>query len=111
MSAPLRVAFAFAARAIGGAERSMLRLIEQTHPQRLDCRVIVLAPENAELRQATGVLGVPYHGLGPADLGGLLRLLRRHRPDVLYVFGRVRTIPWALVARLAGVRCLVAAER
>lgn len=111
MSAPLRVAFAFAARAIGGAERSMLRLIEQTHPDRLDCRIIVLAPENAELRQASGMLGAPYHGLAPADMTGLLRLLRRHRPDVLYVFGRVRTIPWTLVARLAGVRCVVAAER
>ena len=111
MTAPLRVAFVFAARAIGGAERSMLRLIEQTHPDRLDCRVIVMAPENPDLRQATGVLGVPYHGLSAAGMVGLLRLLRRHRPDVLYVFGRVRTIAWTLVARLAGVRCVVAAER
>ncbi|HET9315716.1 MAG TPA: glycosyltransferase, partial [Vicinamibacteria bacterium] len=111
MSAPLRVAFVFAARAIGGAERSMLRLMEQVHPDRLDCRVIVMAPENPELRQATGVLGVPYHGLAAVDMPGLLVLLRRHRPDVLYVFGRLRTVGWTLTARLAGVRCVVAAER
>src|SRR6185436_2959206 len=32
-------------------------------------------------------------------------------PDVLYVFGRFRTIAWAALARLAGVRCIVAGER
>jgi glycosyltransferase involved in cell wall biosynthesis len=111
VSAPLRVAFAFASRAIGGAERSMLRLMEQAHPGRLQCRVIVIAPENPELRAATGVLGVPYHALRTWDMPGLYALLRRHRPDVLYVFGRFRTIAWTLAARLAGVRCVVAAER
>jgi glycosyltransferase involved in cell wall biosynthesis len=111
MSAPLRVAFVFAARGIGGAERSMLRLMEQSHPDRLHCRVVVIGPENPELRQAAGVLGVPYHGLRAADMPGLLRVMRRHRPDLLYVFGRLRTIAWTLVARLAGVRCVVAAER
>lgn len=111
MSAPLRVDFVFAARAIGGAERSMLRLMEQTHPSRLSCRLIVIAPENAAFRRAAGVLGVPYHGLAPGDLRALLRLLRRQRPDVLYVFGRFRTIAWSLLARLAGVRCVMAAER
>jgi glycosyltransferase involved in cell wall biosynthesis len=111
VNAPLRVAFVFAARGIGGAERSMLRLMEQTHPRRLDCRVIVMAPENAALRRATEVLGVPYHALSAWSLAGLHRLLRHHRPDVLYVFGRFRTIAWSLVARKAGVGCIVAAER
>ena len=111
MSAPLHVAFAFASRGIGGAERSMLRLMAHAHPDPLACRVIVAAPENLALRRAVTLIGVPYHGLAAGDLGGLLRLLRSVRPDVLYAFGRFRTIPWALVARLAGVRSIVAAER
>ncbi len=107
----LRVAFVFASRGIGGAERSMLRLMAAAHPSTLDCRVIVPAPENVLLRRAAAEVGVPYHALHPLNLVGLYRRLRRDRPDVVYVFGRFRTLPWALVARLAGVRCIVAAER
>jgi glycosyltransferase involved in cell wall biosynthesis len=108
---PIHVAFAFASRGIGGAERSMLRLMARAHPDPFSCHVIVPAPENAALRRAVGQIGVPYHALAPADLPGLVRLLRSLRPDVLYAFGRFRTVPWALAARLAGVRCVVAAER
>jgi glycosyltransferase involved in cell wall biosynthesis len=111
VSAPLRVAFAFASRGIGGAERSMLRLMGHAHPTLLDCRVIVAARGNVAFREASLAAGVPYHELSPHDLRGWGRLLRRHRPDVLYVFGRFRTLSWALQARWAGVRCIVAAER
>ena len=107
----LRVTFVFAARAIGGAERSMLRLMEQTHPDRLACRVIVMGPANPELREATQLLGVPHRGIAAWNLPGLWAELRRQRPDVLYVFGRFRTVAWTLTARLAGVHCVVAAER
>jgi glycosyltransferase involved in cell wall biosynthesis len=89
----------------------MLRLMAHAHPDPLACRVIVAAPENLELRRAVTQIGVPYHDLAAGDVVGLLRLLRSVRPDVLYAFGRFRTIPWALVARLAGVRSIVAAER
>jgi len=111
VSGPLHVAFVFASRGIGGAERSMLRLMAAAHPDPFACRVIVPAPENVVLRDAVAETSVPYHAVAPADALGLFRLLRSHRPDVLYVFGRFRTIPWALTARLAGVRCVVAAER
>jgi hypothetical protein len=42
----LRVAFVFASRGIGGAERSMLRLMARAHPAPFACRVIVPAPPN-----------------------------------------------------------------
>lgn len=111
MSGPLSVAFVFASRGIGGAERSMLRLMARAHPDPFACRVIVPAAENPALRRAVAQIGVPYHALAPADLPGLRRELHGAPPDVLYLFGRFRTIPWALVARRAGVRCVVAAER
>jgi len=111
VSAPLRVAFLFASRGIGGAERSMLRLMARAHPDPFDCRVIVPARENPALRRAIAQLGVPYHALAAADLVGLLRLLRSEPPDVAYLFGRFRTIGWAGAARLAGVPAVVAAER
>lgn len=107
----LRVDFLFAARGIGGAERSMLRLMREAHPQRLDCRVVVAAAENAELRAAVAAAGVPYHGIRAWDLAALARLLRARRPDVAYLFGRFRTVPWAMAARRAGVPLVVAAER
>jgi glycosyltransferase involved in cell wall biosynthesis len=111
MSRPLHVAFVFASRGIGGAERSMLRLMARTHPSTLRCRVVVPAGENALLRAAVSAAGVPYHALSPWNLPGLVRLLRTHRPDVLYLFGRFRTLLWAAAARRAGIRCVVAAER
>ncbi len=111
MSVPLRVSFVFASRGIGGAERSMLRLMAGAHPEPFSCRVIVPARENPPLRAAAAPIGVPYHALAPWDAPGLLRLLRAEAPDLVYVFGRFRIIPWAIVARLAGVRCVVAAER
>jgi glycosyltransferase involved in cell wall biosynthesis len=107
----LRVAFVFASRGIGGAERSMLRLMARAHPAPFACRVIVPAPPNPVFKEAVSALGVPYHSLPPWDLPGLHRLLLEHQPDVLYLFGRFRTVAWALVGRMAGVRCVVAAER
>ncbi|HSD28671.1 MAG TPA: glycosyltransferase, partial [Vicinamibacteria bacterium] len=106
-----KVGFVFASRGIGGAERSMLRLMARAHPDVLDCRVIVPARENRAFREAATAIGVPYRGLSPRDARGWLGLLRAERPDLLYLFGRFRTVPWALLARRAGVRCLVAAER
>jgi glycosyltransferase involved in cell wall biosynthesis len=108
---PLRVDFLFAARGIGGAERSMIRLMREAHPSLLDCRVIVAAAENADLRAAVLEAGVPYQGIAAWDARALARLVAARRPDVAYVFGRFRTVPWALVARRAGARCVVAAER
>jgi glycosyltransferase involved in cell wall biosynthesis len=111
VSAPLRVTFAFASRGIGGAERSMLRLMAHAHPRLLDCRVIVASQGNQAFRNAAAAAGVPYDEVSPRDLRGWGRLLRRQRPDLLYVFGRFRTLLWAAQARRAGVRCIVAAER
>jgi glycosyltransferase involved in cell wall biosynthesis len=108
---PPKVAFVFASRGIGGAERSMLRLMARAHPEVVRCRVIVPAPENRPFREAVTALGIPYHGLSPVNALGWLRLLRAERPDVLYLFGRFRTVPWAVLARVAGVHCIVAAER
>lgn len=107
----LRVTFAFAALGIGGAERSMLRLMARAHPDTFDSRVIVVGPENPEFRAAAAALGVPYDGVGHFDAPSFLRAIRTAPPDVLYVFGRFRTIAWAVGARLAGVGCVVAAER
>lgn len=110
MSAP-RVVFAFASRGIGGAERSMLRLMEQAHPERMLCAVVVFGRGNAPLEAAATALGVPYSELPAFGLLGWRRALLASRPDVVYMFGRFRTMAWALVARRAGVPCIVAAER
>jgi len=111
VKAPLRVTFVFASRGIGGAERSMLRLMGEAHPHRFDCRVIERGPENPWFRTGVEALGIPFHRVGALDARAFARLLRRDPPDVLYVFGRFRTVLWALEARRAGVRCVVAAER
>ena len=112
MSAPLRVTFAFASRGIGGAERSMLRLMAQAHPHRLRCRVIVCLPGQRGVPPGGRRAGVPYHGCSPArPAGGLAACCDATGPTSLYVFGRFRTLLWAARRAGAGVRCIVAAER
>jgi glycosyltransferase involved in cell wall biosynthesis len=111
VSAPIRVAFVFASHGIGGAERSMLRLMARAHPDPFACQVIEPGRENGAFREAVRALGIPYHALSPWDAIGGYRLLQPAPPDVLYLFGRFRTVAWAALARLAGVRCIVAAER
>lgn len=107
----LRVTFVLASHGIGGAERSMLRLMALAHRRTWDCRVILSRQSNDAFRRSIEQIDVPCHTLSPWDVPGWLRHFHTHRPDVLYVFGRFRTIPWAVLGRLAGVRCIVAAER
>jgi glycosyltransferase involved in cell wall biosynthesis len=108
---PGRVTLVFASKGVGGAERSMLRLMERAHPALWECEVVVAARENPAFRKDVEALGVPYHGLRAGDARGFLRILKASKPDVLYVFGRFRTLPWIALARLAGVPRIVAAER
>jgi glycosyltransferase involved in cell wall biosynthesis len=89
----------------------MLRLMAHTHPSLLDCQVIERGAKNRWLREAVTALGIPYQEVPARDVVGWHALLRSHQPDILYMFGRFRTVPWALGARLAGVRCILAAER
>ncbi len=111
MNAIPRVVLAFSSRGIGGAERSMMRLMAHAHPDRLSCRIVLFGRPNPAFEAASAALGVPCRRLPPHGLWEWRRLLLGSQPDLVYVFGRFRTIPWALVARLAGVRCIVAAER
>jgi glycosyltransferase involved in cell wall biosynthesis len=105
------VVFAFASRGIGGAERSMLRLMGQAHPEQMVCSIVVFGPGNGAFEAAARGLGVPYAELSPLGLRAFRRVLLASRPDVLYMFGRFRTLAWAITARRAGVPCIVAAER
>ena len=89
----------------------MLRLMAHTHPESIECRVIERGARNRWLREAVVALGIPYYEVPAHDFGGWQALLRARRPDVLYVFGRFRTLPWIVGARRAGVRCILAAER
>lgn len=107
----LRVCFVFASTAIGGAERSMLRLMEESHPQHLHCTVIFAGGENLPFAAALNTLHVPYYRVGKFDTVGIARLFAQIQPHVVYLFGQIRTIPWALAARAVGIRAIVGAER
>jgi glycosyltransferase involved in cell wall biosynthesis len=108
---PLRVCFVFAASGIGGAERSMLRLMERTHPHRFECSVIVLGATNPKLRAELDRMGIILQEVRLLDLGRLWRLLKRIQPDIVYLFGPVRASPAAIVAGMAHVPLIVGAER
>lgn len=106
-----RVCFIFAANGIGGAESSMLRLMRYAHPTQLECSVILTGQPDSKLAQAVAQLPVCCYALKPLDWTGLAALLRQIQPDVVYLFGQIRTLGWAWAARRAGVPVLVGAER
>lgn len=109
---PLRVSFCFSPPdGIGGAERSMLRLMTAVSPEVMACSILASRRANPTFHQIASRTPVPFHHVEPHDLRGYYRLFRRIRPHVAYFFGRVRTLGWILAAKAAGVPCLVGAER
>jgi hypothetical protein len=99
-----------AGRAVGGAERSMLRLIRATHPDRLDCHVVLDSMANQALYDLFNNAGIPIHiARGPFQL---YNCLKQVQPDIAYLFARIHVgAGWATVARLARVSVILGAER
>lgn len=110
-SAQLSVCFVFASGGIGGAERSMLRLMQCVHPKRLNCRVLLMTKENAEFEDSLSSLGIPFQRNGRVGVLALWKSLRTDTPDIVYLFGNIRTLLWAIIARLAGIKTIIIAER
>lgn len=108
---PVRVCFVFASPGIGGAERSMARMIAASHPEQMDCTLVLAGAENKPLVDLLRPIGVPCHSVGKYSVGSLARLFEQCRPDVVYLFGQIRTLWWARAARLARVPIIVGAER
>jgi glycosyltransferase involved in cell wall biosynthesis len=87
---PMKVCFVFTSAGIGGSERSMLRLMERTHPQRFECSVVVLGATNPNLKAELDRIGIILQEVS---------------------FGPVRASPAAIVAKAAHVPLIVGAER
>lgn len=107
----MRVCFVFASPGIGGAERSMARLMQVAHGQEMQCSVILAGPPNPELIALIEPLGIPWQRVGKWAITDLTRAFREYQPDVAYLFGQIRTLWWNLAARRAGVPILIGAER
>jgi glycosyltransferase involved in cell wall biosynthesis len=102
------VTLVFASQGVGGAETSLSRLAKFAHPSRMRVSAVLMG---ADPSVARAFESVPVRQLAAVDLSGLFRAFREARTEVAYLFGQVRVIPWALVARRAGVPLVVGAER
>lgn len=111
MASPLRVTFVFASVGIGGAERSMLRMMQAAHPHTLNCQVIFVGDENPEFKMALSASQIPFYSIKRFDVSELVRQFKGFGTDVAYLFGQIRSLPWILAARLAKVGMVVGAER
>lgn len=111
MTFPLRVTFVFASVGIGGAERSMLRLMQAAHPHTLNCQVIFTGKDNPDFMEALQTACIPFHQLEWFDVWRLARCFRDFRTDIAYLFGQIRSLGWTLAARLAGVPVVIGADR
>lgn len=108
---PIRVSFVFASHGIGGAEQSMLRLMRATHPHTLKCEAIFSGADNPDFAAKLNEIGVPLRRVTRFDVFNLARCFRSFQTDVAYLFGQIRSWPWILAARLAGVPVVIGAER
>lgn len=102
------VTLVFASGGMGGAEISLSRLVRFSHPDRIRFSVVLMG---ADSTVANAFAGVPLTQLGRYNLPGLIGFLRAQHTEVAYLFGQIRTVPWALAARYAGVPLIVGAER
>lgn len=113
MESQIRVCFLFrskSGRAVGGAEKSMLRLIKETHPKLLDCHVILESMVNQELYDLFYNSGIKVHLSN--NIFNLYKILRTLHPEILYLFTRMHFgVIWAITARLADVPIIISPER
>jgi len=108
---PIRVCFVFRSIGIGGAERSMLRLMQQVHPDTLECHVVFYQTENRHFAELLTRANIPVHQIGFGGLTHLYRTFRHLQPDVVYLFSRVFSGPWGVIAKLARVPVVIGAIR
>lgn len=107
----INICFLFASTGIGGAERSMSRLMEMMHPDRALCHVVFVGTQNEAFCGLLDTLGISFTHVRTYDWIKLAHAFREHQTDVAYLFGNLRIIPWAWIARLSRVPVIVAAER
>jgi glycosyltransferase involved in cell wall biosynthesis len=96
-------------RGIGGAERSMLRLMHHVHGKFLDCRIILVGHEIAGFESELAELKIPL--TMTYNLRQLLAEFKRNRPDFVYLFTRAYLPVWGGLAKLAKVPVTIGAVR
>ena len=108
----IRVLYLITDLDVGGAERVLLETVRRLDRRRFRPVVSSLAPPGPMAREFDR-LGVPVRGLAMRGLGdlaraaGLLRLLRRERPDVLHTHLFHANVLGRLAARVSGVPVVV----
>lgn len=107
----LRVVFCFSSTGIGGAEKSMLRLMVHAQGGPLDSFIIAPLAADMGLIQEAKSAAISVIQLNSKSAWSYYKTFRDIKPDVVYFFGRFRTIAWILAAKLARVPCLIGAER
>lgn len=89
----------------------MLRLMSVAHNSSMNCSVIIMSRKNPELEQSLSLIGIPYKAIREWEFMELYHWFKRQMPDVVYFFGRIRTIIWSLVANIADINVIIGAER
>jgi len=117
---PIRVLFLIdSIWGAGGAEVSLLRLVQQLPPERYQCRVITFhSDELADSFLARFPCPVevwPMTSLSaPGTLGlinRLRRLVRQHKYDIVHTFFPACDLLFGPIAKLSGARALISSRR
>ena len=108
----IRVCFLFHGRnreAMGGAEMSMLRMLRRADPNKLDASVLIFGSDCPVFRMQLADIGMKV--IIVSGVIDLFSVLRKNRPEVLYMFARLHAAAWSLVGAWAGISTRLIAER
>lgn len=102
---------------IGGAEKSLARLLAHLDRKRFSLTVTCLYGGNSPIAGEIRAMNIPVIDLGMSAkwrwdaLWRLYRLLRRERPTILHTWMFHANIPGRVLGRLAGIPIIVSSER
>lgn len=108
----MKVVFIITGLSIGGAEISLLKLLQGIDRTRFEPEVISLTTKG-EIGPRIENLGLPVHALGmkpglpnPVKFAYLVRLLRQSRPDAVHTWMYHADLLGGLAVRMANVKAL-----
>jgi glycosyltransferase involved in cell wall biosynthesis len=94
---------------MGGAERSVLRLVQAVHPIRLECQIIIFKNHIDDFEKQLEQVGVSCYFAD--SMACFYRIIMEIQPDICYLFSRFYSIPWGIIAKYAQVPAVFIAER
>jgi glycosyltransferase involved in cell wall biosynthesis len=108
----MRILFIFGSSGVGGAEKSMLRLMSNSSNNEFESYVIFYGKKNKEMANQLDNINIYWKMVNYFSVNKIISQVRLFSPDIIYIFSPVRTLLITYILRLLFIDAvLVRAER